>query len=194
MTVFCCGTLPAQDAAAPTEREARAAKATEQRLAYAASAAYNPYEMDSQKFRKSADDFLAKEEFTQAIAEAKKGLAVAPYSIDLLIILASAYRAAGDIPNADQTREQWMSLVDSVLQSGTGKDFATAFQVISVDEEYAVLRILKFEVVGQTLNAHGGSEFDAMQVKDPRSGNELTLYFNIDLPKQWLTRQFSAAK
>lgn len=176
------------------DREVRAKQATEQRLAYAASAEYNPYESKSRDFRKSADTFLAKDDFAQAIAEAKKGLAVSKYNIELLIILASAYRAAGDMPHADQTRAQWMSLMDSILRSGDGRDFASAFKVISVDEEYSVIRILKLEVLGQTLIEHEGSEFDAMQVKDPKSGNELTLYFNIDLPKQWLSKQFSTAK
>ena len=186
--------LPARETPAPADRDARAIKATEQRLAYAASAEYNPYEMDSREFRKSADEFLAKDDFTPAIAAAQKGLAVSPFNIDLLIILASAYRGAGDMPNADKTREKWMSLVDSILRSGDGRNFKSAFKVISVAEEYAVLRILKLEVVSQTLQGHEGSEFDAMQVKDPRSGNELTLYFNVDLPKKWLERQLSGAK
>jgi hypothetical protein len=179
---------------ASLDRDARAAQATEQRLAYAASADYNPYDLKSRDFLKSADALLAKDEFAQAIAEAQKGLAVSKYNIELLILVASAYRAAGDMPNADQTRQEWMSIVDSILRSGDGRDFATAFQVISVDEEYSVLRILRLDVLGQSLVQHEGSEFDVMQVKDPRSGNELTLYFNIDLPKQWLTKQLSAAK
>lgn len=192
--VLALGSLLAQDAPVPMDREARAKQATEQRLAYAASAEYNPYEMDSRVFRKSADAFLAKDNFAQAITEAQKGLAVSKYNIQLLMILASAYRAAGDMPNADKTRAQWMGLVDSILLSGDGRDFASAFKVISVDEEYSVLRILKLEVVSQTLRGHEGSEFDAMLVKDPKSGNELTLFFNIDLPRKWLNKQFSKAK
>ncbi len=191
ITALFLGPLLAQDASAPTDRSARAQQAAEQRLAYAASAEYNPYESDSRGFRKSAEAFLAKKDFVQAVAEAKKGLAVSQYNIELLMLLASAYRASGDIPNADKTREQWMSLVDSILRSGDGRDFKTAFRVISVDEEYTVLRIMKLDMVSQTLRGHEGSEFDVMQVKDPRSGKELTLYFNIDLPKKWLNREFS---
>ena len=184
--------LPAQGDAAPADREVRAKKATEQRLAYAASAEYNPYDTKSRDCQKTAAEFLDKKEFAQAIAETQKGLALNKYDIDLLMILASAYRGSGDIPNADKTREQWMSLVDSILGSGSGRDFATAFQVISVAEEYAVLRVLGLQVTGQSLRENGGSEFDIMQVKNPRSGADITLYFNVDLPKKWLNRKLSA--
>ena len=109
----------------------------------------------------------------------------------MLIILAAAYRESGDLPNAEKTRQQWMSLVDSILNSGDGRDFATAFKVIAVEEEYAVTRILGLRVIDQSLIAHDGSQFDQLHVKEPKSGKELVLYFNIDLPLNWLNRQFS---
>ena len=173
------------------ERDARAKKATEQRLAYAASAEYDPYNSKISAIRKAAFDFLGKDKFPEAIAEAQKGLALSRYNIDLLIILATAYRTSGDADNADKVREQWMSLVDSILRSGTGHDYATAFQVISVDEEYTVLRILRLESTNQSLVEHDGSEFDVMQVKDTESGREGVLYFNVDLPKKWLNKQLA---
>ena len=132
--------------------------------------------------------------FPEAIAEAKKGLAVAPYDIDLLIALASAYRDAGDIANADKTRQQWMALVDSILRSGDGRDFATAFRVITVAEEYAVLRVLGLKTTSQSLVEHAGSEYDVMTVKNPKTDAELVFHFNVDLPKKWLARQFSGQK
>lgn len=86
-----------------------------------------------------------------------------------------------------------MSLVDSILRSGTGRDYASAFQVISVDEEYSVLRILQLEVTNQSLAAHEGSEFDVMKVKDTKTGAEGVVYFNVDLPKKWLNKQLAPA-
>ena len=183
--------LSAQNPPTAAERDARAKKATEDRLAYAASADYNPYDTKNRDSAKSAVELLEKQKFPQAIAEVQVGLRAVHYDIDLLVILASAYRAAGDLPNADQTRLEWMSLVDSVLSSGDGRDFATAYRVINVAEEYAVLRVLGLRVTHQSLVEHGGSEFDLMQVKRPDSPDEITLYFNIDLPKKWLNKQFA---
>ncbi len=188
------GSLLAQPAAWPAERQARAKKAAEQRLAYAVSADYNPYDTRNRDVQKSVGELLNQGKFSEAITAAQTGLAVAKYDIDLMIMLVSAYRESGDIPNADKTREQWMSLVDSILVSGTGRDFANAFQVISVAEEYAVMRILRLPAGSQALVEHEGSEFDVVTIKNPQSGQELVLYFNVDLPKKWLNRQLGAQK
>ena len=188
------GSLLAQPASWPAERQARAKKATEQRLAHAVSADYHPYDTKNRDIQKSVGELLSQGKFSEAITAAQQGLTVAKYDIDLLIMLASAYRESGDIPNADKTREQWMSLVDSILVSGTGRDFANAFQVISVAEEYAVMRILRLPAGAQALVEHEGSEFDVVTIKNPQTGQELVLYFNVDLPKKWLNRQFAAQK
>lgn len=184
--------LAAQDPApAQAERDARAKVATGQRLAYANSAEYNPYDTTNRDFQKRAAALLEKSDFAGAIAECQQGLATAKFDINLRIILAAAYRDSGDLPNADKTRQEWMSLVDSILNSGDGRAFATAFKVIAVDEEYAVLRVLGLRVMDQALVNHEGSQFDQLHVKEPKSGKELVLYFNIDLPLNWLNRQFA---
>ncbi len=194
LALFLAPPLPAQPAPWPADRVERAQKAREQRLAHAASPEYNPYDTKNRDFQKSVNDLLDQGKFPEAIAEAQKGLAVARYDIDLLVLLAAAYRESGDIANADKTREQWKALVDSILSSGTGRDFATAFQVISVAEEYAVMRVLGLQPDNQSLVEHEGSEFDVMTAKNPRTGTVLELHFNVDLPKKWLNRQFSAPK
>ena len=183
--------LSAQNMPTNEERDARMKKATEQRMAYAASAEYNPYDTKISDIRKAAIDFQNQKKFPEAIAEVQKGLARSKYNIDLLIILATCYRTLGDVANADKSRELWMSLMDSVLRSGDGHDYATAFKVISVDEEYSLLRVLQLEVINQSLESHDGSQFDVMRVKSGKSDQEFVLYFNVDLPKKWLDRQLN---
>ena len=186
------GPLSAQNKLTNEERDARMKKATEQRLAYAGSPEYNPYDTKIGDIRKAAIDFQSKQMFPEAIAEVQKGLARSQYNIDLLIILATCYRTLGDTANADKSRELWMSLMDSVLRSGDGLGYATAFKVISVDEEYSLLRVLQLEVINQSLESHDGSQFDVMRVKSGKSDQEFVLYFNVDLPKKWLDRQLAA--
>jgi hypothetical protein len=194
LAVFLTAPLLAQPAPWPAEREERAKKATEQRLAHAASADYQPYDSKNRDCQKSVNDLLNQGKFPEAIAEAQKGLAGAKYDIDLLVLLAAAYRESGDTANADKTRERWMALVDSILRSGTGRDFASAFQVISVAEEYALMRVLGLQAGDQSLVAHEGSEYDVVTTKNPRTGATLVLYFNVDLPKKWLDKQFAGQK
>jgi hypothetical protein len=186
------GPLSAQNKPTNEERDARMKKATELRLAYAASAEYNPYDTKISDIRKAASDFYDQKKFPEAIAEVQKGLARSKYNIDLLIILATCYRTLGDVANADKSRELWMSLMDSVLRSGDGLGYATAFKVISVDEEYSLLGVLQLEVINQSLESHDGSQFDVMRVKSGKSDQEFVLYFNVDLPKKWLDRQLAA--
>lgn len=183
----------AASAPAPEERALRADAHRKLRLAYAASAAYNPYASQVGESRKRSSELLDKEDFAGAIVEAAKGLEHDRYNIQLLMTRAAAYRAAGDIAQADETRGRWMALMDSILESGDGRSFETAFQVISVDEEYAVLRIFRLEMENQRLIDHEGHQYDVLEARAPKSGDTLTIYFNIDLPKQWLDKRLRGA-
>jgi hypothetical protein len=72
-------------------------------------------------------------------------------------------------------------LIDSIRSSGDGKSPATAWVVISVDEEYAVLRALEFKPSGQSLLRQNGHSYDVMKAKND-DGTEQTFYFNVDIP------------
>jgi hypothetical protein len=72
-------------------------------------------------------------------------------------------------------------LIDSIRSSGDGKSPATAWVVISVDEEYAVLRALGFKPSGQSLLRQNGHSYDVMKTKSD-DGTEQTFYFNVDIP------------
>lgn len=173
------------------ERQARSTQAAELRKAHAASEKYNPYDTGNRDIRKAAFACLDKKNFTDAIAIAEKGLERFPCDIDLHLALAVAWRDAGDKTKADQFRAQYLGLVDSIMDSGTGRDYASAFHVINVDEEYSVIRVLRLKVVRQTLQYHEGHAYDVMTVKGAETDPEFPLYFNIDLPNRWLRNQFA---
>lgn len=90
----------------------------------------------------------------------------------------------------------------SILQSGDGRSFETAYQVISIAEEYAILETLNLRPGAQTLCSHGEQHFDVFQcqpaspgvwglpgeVRTPCEPNEASasfepreIYFNVDL-------------
>ncbi|MBR0872799.1 DUF4919 domain-containing protein [Bradyrhizobium tropiciagri] len=76
----------------------------------------------------------------------------------------------------------------SVLKSGDGKSPETAFVVISIDEEYSILRAQALLRVKQALVNHGGSAFDRIEAKKRDSDQLVTLYFNVDRPTAQLER------
>ena len=87
-----------------------------------------------------------------------------------------------------------MALVDSIVGQGDGKSFETAFQVISVDEEYAVLVVFGLDRVEQRLVTYNGNEFDVLTVRSRESGDEFQLFFNVDIPWKWLVQHLLDAK
>ena len=184
-------TLRGQALKLSPEQVERAKAATELRLGYAASQDYDPYNPAVATAEKQCSELMKQKSFGAAIEEADRGLRGDRYNIDLLIAKAAALRALGRTEQAETVRQQWMALMDSILLSGDGKDFATAFRVISVDEEYSILRVMRIERVTQSLVEHDGSQFDVLSAKDPESGRDFQLYFNIDLPMKWLNAKFA---
>jgi hypothetical protein len=77
-------------------------------------------------------------------------------------------------------------LVNSVLESGDGRTSETAYVVISVPEEYAVLRTLRIQPTGQQMLLGGG--IDAISVED--EGGRSTVYFNPSAHFRRLAREF----
>ncbi|HUL54155.1 MAG TPA: DUF4919 domain-containing protein [Opitutaceae bacterium] len=178
------------------EHAERAKAAADLRFSYAASKDYDPYNPAVADAEKKCSDLMKRKAFAAAIEEAERGLRGDRYNIDLLIVKAAALRELGKADpskarQAEEVRQQWMALMDSILVSGDGKDFATAYRVISVDEEYSVLRILQIDRVTQSLVEHDGSQFDILSAQDTKSGGEVQIYFNIDVPTKWLKAKFA---
>jgi hypothetical protein len=116
-------------------------------------------------------------------------LAQCPVDIDARVISAIANQQLGRREDADLHKRWYNGLVDSVLASGDGKTAETAFVVISVGEEYALLRAMGLESKGQTL-LDGG--IDALTVEG-ESGSE-TIYFNPSSHWVRLERMFGGGE
>ncbi len=183
--------LRAGGSAPSTDRAPKARECAALRMSYAASAAYNPY-VSLHDISTQCAERLENKDYAKAVAFAEQGLRLDRYNIHLLMLKAAALRAAGDSVRADETRALWFGLIDSILASGDGRGFETAYRVISVDEEYALLKVLRLKMTAQKLAEHQGSEFDILAVTDARSGDAAEVYFNIDLAKGWLNRHLAA--
>jgi hypothetical protein len=72
-------------------------------------------------------------------------------------------------------------ILDSIVKSGDGRSEATAFVVISVSEEYAMLRAFKLRPKGQSALKKDGHDFDVITCVDPaKPETEAKMYFNTD--------------
>jgi hypothetical protein len=75
-----------------------------------------------------------------------------------------------------------MGLLKSLYSSGDGKSAATALKVISVDEEYFLLRVMGQMVKSQALSTCEGKRCDVMTTEDRESKQEQKWYFNVEIP------------
>jgi hypothetical protein len=105
-----------------------------------------------------------------------------------------AYREQGDTKQAEFHRAVFSGLIKSILDSGDGKSKETAYVVVSVHEEYVVLRVLKLQPGKQTLVKDKGHSYDMLDAKDPATGKAVTLFFNIDVSMNQLQKIFGDKK
>lgn len=76
-------------------------------------------------------------------------------------------------------------LMKSVTGGRDGRTPASAFSVISIDEEYALLRFFRLHPGNQRLVHADGSMFDLLEFSGD-DGRRGTWLFNIDRPQRWL--------
>ena len=93
-----------------------------------------------------------------------------------------AYREQGDEEKAKLHRRWADGLIESIKAGGDGKSPANAWHVISISEEYAVIRSMNLRATGQSLLNDKGHAYDVMKTLDPRTNTEVTLFFNVDKP------------
>jgi Domain of unknown function (DUF4919) len=95
------------------------------------------------------------------------------------LTLAYCSKKAGDAAAEDKESKIAVGLLKSILASGDGKTPQTAFKVVTVSEEYSVLKTLRLRKSAQRLISHEGHAYDVLDAKE--SGDQtVSLYFRID--------------
>lgn len=97
----------------------------------------------------------------------------------------AAYIAHRELHQDDQAaihRTTFRSLLSSIIDSGDGRSPKTAWVVINVHEEYVVLRVLGLTASKQSVTHEGERAFDVMECKDGKSGEMVTVYFDVTIP------------
>jgi hypothetical protein len=148
------------------------------RRLYTQTDAYSPYG-DSAK--KEMYTVLNNNDFKKARSLADEALTENYLNIDAHLVKMIACDKLGEAACSAHHKYVAKGIIDSILKSGDGKSTKGAMFVISVAEEYAVIRVLGLRPVGQALNHSEGHSYDVLTVMDPNTKEESTLYFNIDV-------------
>ncbi|HBB88328.1 MAG TPA: hypothetical protein DC047_11995 [Blastocatellia bacterium] len=157
----------------------------ELRLAYSETKQYNPYGGDRET-RKAMFAALNSERYDQALISSDKLLAANYLEINAHFGAYVANRELRHADKADYHKNIFQKLLKSISDSGDGKTMASAFVVISTDEEYALFNFMGVRPTAQALIEEKSHHYDKMTVTDPKSEQNAIYYFNIDKPFDWL--------
>ena len=159
---------------------------TELRHAFYESPNYNPYApMMSYRPLNAA---IAQKNYEEALKIAEGVFAKNFVEINAHIVAEIAYRETGNAEKAAFHKYMVEGLLNSIKASNDGKSKEKAFEVISINEEYGLIRTLGVRPINQALVEDKGHSYDVITVVDPQ-GQQSQLYFNIDKPFKWQTRK-----
>ncbi len=150
------------------------------RLSYMDSPEYKQA-LDTSDAAKAMLEALNAKDYPTALTQAETVLKSNYVNIEAHFVAFVANHELGATDKAEFYRAVFRGLIASIRSSGDGKSPATAWVVISVDEEYAVLRVLGLRPSGQSLMNQNGHSYDVMKAKSD-DGAEQTFYFNVDIP------------
>jgi len=142
--------------------------------------------------RRTMNVALAEKRFQDTIKIAEGILATVFISPDTHAALASAYAELGDAKKAAAHRAIYLGLINSVLAEGNGESPATAYQVVTIEEIFAVMRALNLSVWGRGNVVQDAKWYEVISATDQKTGSVVKLHFNIDIPRSIQARATAA--
>jgi hypothetical protein len=159
---------------------------TELRMAYTETEQYDPY--GDSAARKAMFAAMNAGDWDEARKQSAKILEKNYVDINGHLGAFVAAEREGDKQTALLHRYVFEGLIKSVQGGGDGRSMETAFVVISVDEEYALLNFLGLRRTRQGLLNGGGHSYDKLYAVDPGTNAKHEFYFQIDKPLGSLAR------
>ena len=148
------------------------------RVAYAGSDAFDLDDLGTATARRGMFQALKDENDATALSYARKIIDKNYVDIDAHRVAALAYKALDDDDSAAREQDIAAGLMKSVM-TGDGQSAKTAFTVITVHEEYAVIHALGRDVTRQALISEGGHSYDLLKTVDA-AGGARSYYFLVD--------------
>jgi len=160
---------------------------TELRHAFYESPNYNPY--SPMMTYRPLNAALAQKNYEEVLKIAESVFAKNFVEVNAHMAAQIAYQETGNTERAQFHKFMADGLLNSIKSSVDGKSPEKAFEVISINEEYGLIRSLKLRPIKQALVQDKGHSYDAITVIDPQTNQESTIYFNIDKPFHWQDRK-----
>jgi ankyrin repeat protein len=157
------------------------------RLAYTKTKDYKPYDSDDST-KNAASDALKRTNLVETIRLAESVLAKNYVDLDAHILCKIAYGEMWNSEKYDFHSAVLKGLAGSLYASGDGTTPETAIVVISVREEYFFMDANRLKMIKQCLITANGHAYDKVDVENKKTAEKTVIYFNIDIPYDWLTK------
>ena len=149
---------------------------------------YHPYGATETE-KKFNDAFKRGDSLNQLLPLAQDVLNENPVNLDLFYRMIISANRAKDKNTAILWAKIYVSFLEVIYASGTGKDCQNAFVVISVDDEYRIAADLGLRVSKQALI--GTCDRLQFSRKGQKRKNRIkTLFFNVQMPLSYLSGAF----
>ncbi|MBA4389936.1 MAG: hypothetical protein C0399_03260 [Syntrophus sp. (in: bacteria)] len=157
------------------------------RLSYTKTPDYKPYGADDSA-KDTAFDALNKNNYAEAVRQAESVLEKNYVDLDAHMLCRIAYREMGNLEKSAFHNSVLKGLVGSLYASGDGTTTEKAIVVISVREEYFLLNANGLKSIRNSSFVTNGHNYDKMDVENKKTAEKTIIYFNIDIPFGWLTK------
>ena len=128
---------------------------------------------------------LSQKNYPQAIEIAESVLKNNFVEVNAHMVAHLAYRETGDSERAQFHKYMADGLLSSIKGKHDGKSVETAYHVISINEEYGLMRSLAVRPIKQALVNDKQHFFDAITVVNPQTNEQTIVYFNVDRVFAW---------
>ncbi|MDR0865095.1 MAG: DUF4919 domain-containing protein [Candidatus Symbiothrix sp.] len=128
----------------------------------------SPEEKEMEKYYNKV--ILSKKDYDKIIQLATSALSKYPFDLRQMNFLAYVYHLKGDETLAMQTANKLNAIREVILSSGNGQTCETAYHVISINDEYDILKFFQLEI--KSRGAKAGCDYFSLKKKSD-------IYFDI---------------
>ena len=157
------------------------------RISFTKTANYKPYSVDENK-QAMIKAFKSKQ-YEEALKYAELVLDVNYVDIDTHLICRAIYKELKKTKEYKFYDFMANELINSILNSGDGLSSKTAYTVIYPREEEIVISKLGLKIDKQSLIESDGHYYDKINVTKTEFAEESVIYFNVDIPLNWMEEQ-----
>ncbi|WP_036302473.1 DUF4919 domain-containing protein [Methylotenera sp. L2L1] len=186
-SVFANDSLNENVSAITLERQKVAQAIALEREEYVQTENYHPDTPEEEYALIKVSELRRNGQIEELVSYADELLKLNPYNLDALNNKASAYELLNKQAEMNEAVSRWVGIFDSILMSGDGTSFETAYKIIAFSEEARMLEFFEMALESRKLVAHNDKTYHFLVVINPKTKKRYEVYFEI-------TRLFQAYK